>query len=222
MPKNVNILIDANSISHITDLEFNRENAFRILSKHFNVMTCDTVNEEFKKGINKRSSSAKIAKKYFRKKANRANSKYKDYLNQKIIRLYYNKPFGQNDEGERDLVCAALELNYSGFFDRIIILSDDLTAIDYFIGSVNTDFKFGEIWSALDMIIYMYMHINEISFIETEEAIRDLASKESISAKKFKSNTYSNDQAARQVMISQYLRRLKKVNILKQGLPTPK
>lgn len=222
MPKNVNILIDANSISHITDLEFNRENAFRILSKHFNVKTCDTVNEEFKKGINKRSSSGNIGKKYFRKKANRANSRYKDYLNQKVLSLYYKKPFGHNDEGERDLVCTALELNYSGLYDRVIILSDDLTAIDYFISSVNNDYKFGEIWSALDMIIYMYMHINEISLLETEEAIRDLASKESISAKKFKSNKYINDQTARQVMVGQYLRRLKKVNILKQGLPTPK
>jgi len=55
MPEKINLLIDTNAFSHLSMLEFKNKKLIQLVFKYFNAYTCQTVFDEFGKGIAKGS-----------------------------------------------------------------------------------------------------------------------------------------------------------------------
>jgi hypothetical protein len=213
----INILADTNSLAHLSEIEQNVGNdSSRWLWDNFNVYKIKTIEEELERNIKKKRTKGfnRLTGRKYKKEAEAYNCKQIDAIESKIIAHYYNKTLGSDDRGERHLIGNAIAAVRTGKFDYCIILTDDYKAFTKFMEKVKQDFLFGDVWNVFDLIIYLFLIKNSITFHSASLALRTLIPLSSISAKKYKRNGMT-DQDARIEMLDDYMKKLKQISILK-------
>ncbi|MEZ4952197.1 MAG: hypothetical protein R2825_01315 [Saprospiraceae bacterium] len=215
--RKLEILIDANSLSHLSRIEINRQKTDKWLWKYLQVMTCKSVRDEFFTKVNERTSTERsIWKKIDKTKSSVISVKRIIALEKKwLSQDYYKKSLKKKDEGERHLICAAVEVVKDKIFSQMVIVSDDFTARNYFMDKVLEDIQFGQIWNTPDLLSYLFLIHDDISYENAENAMIDLIAIESMSWRKFK-DKYDTQQDAMIKMRGYYIKKLQKINSLKQ------
>jgi len=216
--KRVNLLIDSNSLTNLSRIEIKRSSRATWLWKYFNIHTSESVKKEFLNGVKKRKSNAKAVG---RKLESDKNLVLKTNYIQRIEKgwlkdRYYKKQLLKDDEGERHLVCKAIELVKYRKFNQIILVTDDEKAMRSFLTDVSKDLYFGEIWNSMDLITYMYYAFSEFSHSYAKNAIIDLSSMNSISWKSYRDNKMIfTETDARIAMRTDYFTRLESIRNLR-------
>lgn len=216
MSKRLDILIDSNALSHLSMVEMGRKKAHTWLWEYFNVYTCTAVKTEFLQGVEKRGANAKAIGRKLKgdkklvPRTRKLNRLEKDWL----VDNYYKKTLSKDDKGERHLICTAIELVKKRFFSQVVLVTDDYTATKNFLSSIKNDVAFGEIWTTLDLITFMYYVFDEISYSFAENAIIDISSFESYAWRKYKKPGYREEEARFQ-MRKEYIHRLKQIRLLR-------
>jgi len=189
-------MIDSNALSHIAYISsgLNKEMPHKWLWKLFNVYTCKSVKEEFLTHINKAPvNSRAIGKVLKNNKTTIFNARHTNVLESKWLHNhYYKKSLTGVDLGERHLICVSAEMVYCAVKSKMVIVTDDQTAVKGFIAAVLSDNKFADVWSTLDLITYMFYSFKEVSEDFAKDAIRDIGSMNSYSIQKYKKNGYSD------------------------------
>jgi hypothetical protein len=203
-------------------LEFKRQKLIKLVFKYFNAYTCQTVSDEFSKGISKASEDNKATNRLLSKKKNNIFpiSRNVEVIEEKLLELKYIETLSEKDKGERHLVSLAIEQVYLNKFSQCIVLSDDQSAIDGFIDKIHCDFRFGTVWTVFDLVIFLFFKC-KITSEETEYAIRELIGSTSISVKKYRiyKNRRFTENEARQILLKETLRRLKNLKTVLNALP---
>ena len=222
MPHKINLLVDTNSLSHLSMIEFNQKRLFKLVVDCFNVYTCQTVFGEFGKGIHRGNPENRNTYRILQKRKNKIvlESKNIDKIENKLFCLKYISSRSQKDKGERHLVSLALEQVYVNKFSQCIVLADDQNAVDGFLSHINHDFQLGKIWTVFDLIAYLYFKI-KITYEEAQSAVRDLGVQASISVKKYRNfnGRRYDERGARQILLKMNLDRLNKVKQMIDILP---
>lgn len=245
MNNKLNILIDTNSLFHLSEADIKiaaikknesevsllkrkgkGEKAAKWLWKYCNVYICNTIIDEIKRNLKKitNASDSTIARETLRKlKKNgiKTNTKYTTQIEEKILRQYISSAslLNQEDRGERHLLCDAIELVFYKKNSQNIIVTDDYSAQIKFMYKVQTDYPFGQIWNVFDLILYFYFTQREVTFNQVEIAIRDLVALSSISIKKYKKQGYTTESDARLAMLKEYLSKAEKIKTIRSLLP---
>lgn len=213
------IIIDCNSFSHLSAIEINRQKPSTWLWKYFDVKTSTVIRDEFSIGIqNAPANSKAIRRRLDNNDYILRPNRFTALQNNWLTNFYYMKSLSNNDKGERHLICSIIELHYYKKMPRGILVTDDLTAIDYFLDSIKKDTYFGSLWTSLDLLIYLYFYIKEVNYDDVATGIRDIISKSSFSAKRYKEKG-NTDEFARQRMLGDYMRKLNNIKQIKQTLP---
>ncbi len=185
MPK-PSILIDTNALTHLASVssDLNGKSVDKWLWGIFNIHTCTAVRDEFRVGIanaplpnlkamaivvSGRITGTKTELRAFRTCAtpqlwNRAG----------CIRGTMPSPCPRG-RGERHLLCAAAELACHGTIGKFIVVTDDNTALRKFIRPVLKDHPLAEVWSTLDLLLFMYLTRKEVTAGFAKDAVRDIA-----------------------------------------------
>jgi len=214
------IFIDCNSLNHLSRIEFNRSKTHVWLWKYFKVYTCNIVKKEFGNGITKAESYKKLLNRHLSGKEKVFNPKYYQSVESNWLNFYYyKKNLSANDAGERQLLCTILEKICLYKFPNSIFLTDDLNAIEYFLRKSLNDIPYGNIWTSLDLILFLYLSRREISFEQASDALRDIISLTSFPTKHYKKPGDSDDMA-RLSISSDYLRKLKTIQKLRDIIPS--
>jgi hypothetical protein len=208
-PGKINLLIDTNALNHLSKLEFNQKKLIKLVLEYFNVYICQVVFEEFCNGIDKASQDNKATRNLLKKNERIIlhPTKITPEIEETLSRLKYYGSLSEKDRGERVMVSTAIEMVYQDKLSQSILLTDDQTAIDKFLDTLNKDFHFGNIWETLDLISFLYFKL-KINYDEAEEAIRDLVTNTSTSIKKYRLDKNITDVEARQKMLKMNLKRL--------------
>jgi hypothetical protein len=211
------IIIDTNSLSHLSEVEINREKSHRWLWKYFDIRTCRTIKNEFSKNINQATASSKVINKRLDKII--IADKYKEQIESRwLTKYYYKKSLSKEDEGQTHLATSIVELSYYKKFTQIILVTDDQKAINTFLNDVKEDILFGEIWNTLDLIIYLYFIKRDFSKEAAKSLIRDIGSQSSYPFKKYcKKNDTEAD--GRINLLSDYNNKIDRIESLKNILP---
>lgn len=233
MHNKLNLLIDTNSLFHLSELDFKevpkgkqRRKPASWLWDFCNVYICKTIKEEYERNLNKinKNSDRTNAKETFRKmkeRGQKTSAKYTALLEEQIIGGYMPNEnlLSPNDQGERHLVCEAIEMVYLNKFPNCIIVSDDYSAFTKFMGKAQMDYPFGNVWNVLDFVVYLYFVRREISYSQAQIAVRDLVALSSISAKKYKEKGHQTESEARQIMLNDYFAKLDNIKQVRDLLP---
>lgn len=213
------IFIDANALSHISSIDLNKRKVSNWLWSYFEVKTCTAVKNEFLKNVNKRGADSKALSRKLNSDPNLVpRSRHLSRLEQEwLSNEYYLKTLSKKDEGERHLVCIALEYLYKKNSSYVIIVTDDNSARNYFLKKILDDLPFGALWTSLDLILYMYFAFKDVSFEFAYNSIRDISSFDSYGFKEFRSGG-ETEADARQRMLSHYVNKLNKMKIFKQKI----
>lgn len=235
MYSKLNVLIDTNSLFHLSEVDIKESISGKKNKKpaswlwdFCNVYVCKTIKEEYKRNLNKidRNSNRTIARETLRKMnyGLKTSVKFTSQIEQNIIGRYLPEEslFNSNDRGERHLICEAIEMVYFNKFANCIIVSDDYSALTKFMSKAEEDYPFGRIWNVLDFIVYLYFVRREITHSQALIAIRDLVALSSISVKKYKKLGYFSDEAARQAMFKEYTEKLNNIKQIRDLLPRKK
>lgn len=217
MSEKINILADTNSLIHLSEVEIEVQgNSDRWLWNYFNVHKLKAIDEELQRNIKRKGRKVfrKVTGRKYRREAEEYHCKQIDLIETKVISHYYTKSLGSDDRGERHLIGHAIAGVRTGKFGYCIVLTDDSTAVTKFIEKIKSDFIFGDIWNVFDLILYLYLTKNAVSFQSAENAIRTLVPLSSISAKKYKKDGMTESDARIQ-MLSDYIGKLRKVASLK-------
>jgi rRNA-processing protein FCF1 len=215
-PAKLNLLIDTNSLNHLSTLEFNRRKLVKLVFESFNVYICKTIYDEFCRGINKAKNQDNKATRNLLKKNEKKillpETKTTKRIEEAFYKLEYYGSRSEKNKGERFMVSTALEMVYLDKFSQSILLTDDQDAIDKFLRNVNEDFHFGNIWKTSDLIFFLYFK-SQINYVEAKEAIRELVSNTSTSIKEYRhyKNTVLEEGDARQRLAAICLERLEKI-----------
>ena len=213
----INILADTNSLAHLSEVEFNiGKESTRWLWDNFNIYRIKTIEKELDRNIKRKRSKSfrRVTGRKYQREAEPYHCKQIEAIESKIISQYYNKSLGEDDKGERHLIGHAIAAVRMGKFDYCIILTDDHRAFITFMEKIRRDFPFGDIWNVFDLITYLFLTKNSISFDLASQAVRTLVPLSSISAKRYKKNGMT-DHDARIEMLNDYLNKLKQISILK-------
>jgi len=213
------IFIDANALSHISSLELNKNKATKWLWNFFDVKTCTTVKNEYLNKVNKRDGYSKALSRKLKSDSNLIPT------TRSLVRLeknwlatkYYTKSLSKHDEGERHLICVALEFIYKKKASQVFIVTDDLTARNFFLDKITKDIPYGKILSTVDLLLYMYFAFKEVSYEFTKSSIRDITSLDSYGFKAFRSNG-DTESDARIKMCSFYIDKLDILKYFKQKI----
>lgn len=221
----INLLIDANSFSLLSTLEFRRKKLSKLVFDYFNAHTCQTVFEEFSNRISNAGQDNRITYRLLNKKKENIFpiSNFTKTIEKQLKASGYFENIsskGKKDKGERHLVCSAIEHVFRGKFSQCVILSDDFKATEGLLGSVNQDFLFGSIWSVFDLVMFLFFK-SRITYDDTRYAIRELISSPAVSVKKYRKYNNRSDtvEKARQRLLSDQLKRLGNINRLLNSLP---
>ena len=222
MPNKINLLVDTDSFSHLSMIEFNKKTLFKLVFDYFNIYTCDTVFSEFGDGIRKGTPENRKTYRLLTKKERDVvlKSKNIDKIEEQLFNLKYFKSRSKKGKGERFLVSTAIEQVYLNKFSQCILLTDDQRAIDNFLDKINEDFQFGKIWTTLDLVMFLYFKV-KINYDEASDVVRNLAASTSISVKRYReSNGRKYDEKeARQRLLSVNLKKLHKIKEMLKTLP---
>lgn len=211
------IIIDTNSLSHLSEIEINREKPNLWLWKYFDINTCRTVKNEFSKNINKASSGSRVINRKLDKFI--LNDRHKSKIEKHwITKYYYKKSLSKEDEGERHLATSIVEYSFYKKFTQIILVTDDQKAIKTFLNDIKQDILFGEIWNTLDLIIYLYFIKRDFSKDAAKSVIRDIGSQTSYPYKKYCEGNES-EADGRIKMLKDYTNRIDRIESLKNILP---
>ncbi len=214
--KKLEVLIDANAFSHLCRIELNRSKADKWLWQYLQVFTCTSVKNEFAKRINNRTPTE-------RSMLNVLERRQKSIpRTRKITRLeknwlhpqYYKKQLKKDDEGERHLICTAIELVKEKQIGQIVIVTDDYTAQTNFMNKVVEEINIGQIWNTPDLLTYLYLTNDSINFENITDAVSDIIAIESMSWKKYKTRQDSQSDAMIK-MKKYYLNKIDKIKYLK-------
>jgi hypothetical protein len=233
MPNKLNILIDTNSLFHLSELDIKEvpkgkqsKNPASWLWDFCNVYICKTIKEEYERNLNKIDknsdrTNAKETLRKIKKQGQKTSTKYTTQLEKKIIGGYMpdENLSSSDDQGERHLICEAIEMVYLNKFPNCVIVSDDYSAFTKFMKKVETDYPFGNIWNVLDFVVYLYFVRREVTHLQAQTAVRDLVALSSISAKKYKRQGYQTELEARQAMLKEYLEKLDNIKQIRDLLP---
>lgn len=218
----INLLIDNNSLSHLSSIEIKRQRLIKLVLRYFNVYTCEVIVEEFGDGIDKANQKNKATYSFFKKnqKYILLKSRNTEVIEKTLRELEYIKTHSKKDKGERYLVSLALENVYFDKFSQCILLTDDQTAVDKFLNSINNDFQFGRIWSMFDLVCFLFFNLR-INFENAKDAIRDLVALSSISVRKYRrfKGRYYDEEESRQMLLTENLKRLDKIKKMLNALP---
>jgi hypothetical protein len=218
----INLLIDTNSLSHISGIEIKRQKLIKLVLGYFNVYTCKVIVEEFGDGIDKANQKNKATYSLLKKTQKHIlpESRNTRVIEKTLKYLGYIKTLSKEDKGERCLVSMALENVYFNKFSQCILLTDDQTAVDKFLNSINNDFQFGRIWSVFDLIFFLFFNLR-INFENARDAIRDLVASSSISVRKYRhfKHRYYDEEESRQMLLKENLKRLDKLKKMLNALP---
>lgn len=229
MANKINILIDTNSLFHLSEIDIGKRDRKSTdwLWNYCNVYICDTIKGEFKRNmakIHRNSANQTNAKATFRKmktKGLSTKAKYTQQIEKHVIGKYasiesLNSP---EDEGERHLISEAIEMVYYSKLSNCFIVSDDYKALQKFMEQAEEDYPFGTIWNVFDFIIYLFFTKNEVTHSQAEQAIRDLVALSSISIRKYKRQGYQTEIEARQAMLRDYLKKLNNIKAFRDAFP---
>lgn len=217
----LNLLIDTSSLSHLAliSVELNRQIPSVWLWKLFNIFTCNAVIDEFLDGISNRSGNEKAIGRKLSNKKVELRTKYTRTLEENWLHDHYYKiSLSRKDKGERHLICSAVELVYYKELSRCIIVVDDQRAVNHFMQSVKSDINFGEIWSTLDLITYMFFAFRDVTVQFARDAIRDISGNISYPIRQYKKDGYS-DQEARISISRDYFKKINQIKKFKQQIP---
>jgi hypothetical protein len=218
----LSILIDANALSHLSQIELSSRQNQKIkannwLWRHFNILTSKSVMDEFLNGP--RKGNINLVRRKLR------NDPYliPESRNLKLLENNWlshtylpSQPLGKKDEGERHLICLAIEEVKKKTYPQMVIVSDDLTARKNFMSAVNITVPFGDIWSSLDLIVYLYFTSDEVDYRNAEKAIIDIVSNDSFPVKwdYFKNKADTNEDILIRLR-NYYLRKIKELSQIK-------
>jgi hypothetical protein len=233
MPNKLNILIDTNSLFHLSELDFkeiSKGKQSKIpaswLWDFCNVYICKTIMVEYERNLNKidKNSDKTNAKETLRKMKKRGQktfAKYTALIEKTIIGNYMpdENLSVSTDQGERHLICESIEMVYLNRLPNCIIVSDDYSAFKKFMEKAEGDYPFGNIWNVLDFVVYLYFVRREITHSQAQTAIKDLVALSSISAKKYKYQGNQTEIEARQAMLREYLVKLENIKQVRDLLP---
>ncbi|MCY1511903.1 hypothetical protein D9M68_463440 [compost metagenome] len=212
MPNKVDIIVDSNALSHLASISIalNKEMPHKWLWKLFNVYICKSIKDEFLTNIDKAPANSKaIGKVLVKNKSAVITASHTDTLERKWLSgHYYKKTLAKSDQGERHMVCVSAEMVYLALKGRLIIVTDDQTAVEGFITNVLNDNKFADVWTTLDLIIYMFYSFKEVSEDFAKDAVRDIGSMTSYSIKKYKRAGGQSDAETRLLIVKDYHNRI--------------
>jgi hypothetical protein len=215
----VDIIVDTNSFTHLAQIELKGEKPSTWLWKYFNVKTSSVVRTEFSVGIQNAPSNSKAINRRLANNEYILNTTRFNVLEPGwLVQFYYKKTLATTDLGERHLICSIAELQHYNVISRPVLVTDDLNAVDYFIKNVVNDLYFASLWTSLDLLVYLYFYSKDISFEEVVSGIRDIISRPSFSAKRYKERGVT-DEFARQSMLGDYIRKLDHIRTIKNNLP---
>jgi len=231
MANKINILIDTNSLFHLSEVDIVKkgEKPTAWLWKYCNVYICDVIKAEFERNvakIHKKSANRTNAKATLRKMKSKkglsTKSRYTSQIEWETVGRYVPPSSLNNpeDKGERHLICEAIEMVYYSKVSNCFIISDDFNALQKFMKQAEDDYPFGAIWNVFDFIIYLFFTKKEITYSQTERAVRDLVALSSISAKKYRQqHGCQNEMEARQAMLKDYLTKLNNIKAFRDAFP---
>lgn len=229
MSSKLNILIDTNSLFHLSEVDITSSKSRKPVSwlwDYCNVYICSTIKTEYIRNLNKidKHSDRTIAKETLRKmrdKGLKTSTRYTVPIEQKVIAQYFNKEklLESDDQGERHLISEAIEMVYLNKFATCIIVSDDYSAMTKFMSKAQSDYPFGNVWNVFDFLVYLYFVRREVTHSQAQSAIRDLVTLSSISAKKYKTQNHQTEYEARIAMLKEYLDKLDNVKQIRDLLP---
>lgn len=214
--KKLEVLIDTNAFSHLCQIELNRSKADKWLWKYLQVFTCTAVKNEFAKRVNNRTSTERsMLRALERNQKSIPRTRKMGRLESNWLHPeYYKKQLRKDDEGERHLICTAVELVKEKKIGQIIIITDDYTAQTSFMDRIMEDISIGQIWNTPDLLTYLYLTNDSISFENIESAISDIIAVESMSWKKYKTNQ-DRQLDAMIKMKKYYLNKINQIKYLK-------
>lgn len=215
----LNIFLDANALQHLSSIELNtgkerKVKANKWLWDSFNVFTCKKVKDEFMDAPDSLGENIRATKRKLTRDTKLIpSSNYVNHLEKNWLAVnFYHGPLSKRDEGERQLICLAIENVKTKKLPQVVIVSDDLTARRNFMEDVKDNFPFGELWTSLDLVVYLYFVKKEFNFENAKDAIRDIVSKKSFPWKwsKFKLKGYREEDV--RILINKHYS--KKINNL--------
>lgn len=223
------LLIDTNALSHLSQvsIELNGRTVDKWLWALFNLHTCKAIRDEFHVGSNKASASYRAINKRLRGNEKNQNEvqtiprlRHTDALESKWLSpRYYTKALGATDRGERHLICAAAELASKRTIGRFAIVTDDNTAVRTFIRPILKDHPIAEVWSTLDLLLFLYLTRKEVSKAFVKEAIRDIGGASSFSIFEFRD--LGESEAERRIeLVKLYHRKVDRISELRNQLST--
>jgi len=215
----LNLIIDTNSLNHLSTLEFNQRKLIKLVLEYFNVYICQVVFKEFCNGIGKANQENKTTRNLLKKNDRIIlyPTKITSKIEETLFKLEYYGSRSEKDKGERFMVSTAIEMVYQDKFSQSILLTEDQSAIDKFLKTLNNDFHFGNIWKTLDLISFLYFKL-KINDDEAEAAIRNLVANTSTSTKEFRNDKNIADYEARLIMLNKNLKRLKNIKEIRSVL----
>lgn len=230
MSNKINILIDTNSLFHLSEVDIGKrgKKPTAWLWNYCNVYICEIIRAEFERNIakiHKNSANRTNAKATLRKMKSKGlstKSKYTLQIEKNTVGRYLNPSSLNNseDKGERHLICEAIEMVYYSKVSNCFIVSDDYTALQKFMKQAEDDYPFGTIWNVFDFIIYLFFTKKEITYSQTERAVRDLVALSSISVKKYRwQQGCQTEIEARQAMLRDYLTKLDNIKAFRNAFP---
>jgi hypothetical protein len=210
------LIIDCNTLSNLSNIEINRSKPNSWLWQYFNIHITKVIYDEFNEGSRNASANYKaIKRKIDNTRSILRNPRVTQIEKRWLLGRYYKRVPSKEDAGEREFICLTLDLVKNKLpLKRWILVSDDDTAKKSFLNEVKDDTNFGEIWSSLDLLLFLFLAAERISYNQAFEAIRTIISLTSISAKKFKA-IGDNDEISRQKMLFAYIDKLGQINKLK-------
>lgn len=229
----INLLVDTNSLIHLSKIELGRGlNADEWVYEHFNVYQIEQIVKEYRRNIKKEATFNRKnplkKKNNFKKRNLRKFQGYATYLDLKqleiiehtVVANYYKKTLGDDDRGERHLIASAIGAIYLRKFNYCIILTDDYTAFRKFLGKIKDDFKFGDVWNVFDIITYLFLIKKSMSVEFATNAIRTLCAFSSIPVKYFieQHKQGITEFEARGKMGTFYVEKIQKNNALRRVL----
>jgi len=233
MPNKLNILIDTNSLFHLSEVDIKEAPKGKRSKKpaswlwdYCNVYICKTIRKEYERNLNKivKNSDRTNAKETFRKlkeRGKKTSTKFTTQIEKKIMSAYMpeEKLSDSDDQGERHLVCEAIEMVYFNKLPNCVIVSDDYSALTKFMANAEADYPFGRIWNVLDFVVYLYFVRREVTHSQAQIAIRDLVALSSISAKKYKKQGCQTEVEARRAMLDEYFAKIDNIKQVRDLLP---
>lgn len=233
MPEKLNLLIDTNSLVHLSKIELgNKLSGDDWVFEYFNVFQIEQIITEYDRNIKKQALFNRKnpdRKKHSFKKQHLRNFKNHsqeikireiELLERNIVAHYYKKALGQDDRGERHLIAGAIGAVYLKKINYCIVLTDDFSAMKKFIGAMKEDFKFGDIWNVFDVILYLFLTRKNLPVDAAKNAIRTLCALSSIPVKFFieKRNAEMTEAEARARMGLFYINKIDMNNKLRSFL----